>query len=416
MNTPLRSNASPYRHIAAWCLYDFANSAYSAVVMTAIFAPYYTKVIVGNEAGMGDVWWGRVSSVSMLFVALTSPYLGGLADASGLRKPLWIAYTWLSILMVIAFTALEPGMAVPGFLLATLANIGMEGGVVFYNAYLPQIVASPMQGRVSGWGFAVGYAGSIVALVIALPFTDPFRANPIWLLVAAQFALFSLPAFFLLPNHGGSSRPFLAAARHGLATTRTLLKRLWRRRPARRFLLAYLFYEDGITTVLIFSSVFAAKTLGMETGQLVLLFLVVQFSALAGAALMARPTDTRGPKFVVIASLILWCGVVTAAYFVQTQTQYWVIAVVAGLGLGSVQAASRAFYARFIPPGEENQYFGLYALVGKSAAILGPLLFGEVSRFYGDQRPAVLSVIALFLVGLVLVSGVRLDGQKPEEV
>lgn len=406
--------ASPRRQITAWCLYDFANSGYSAVIMTAIFAPYYTRVIVGNEIGMGDVWWARVSAVSMVFVALTSPFLGGIADAGGLRKWFWMGYTYLCILMVTGFTLLEPGMVVTGFILVTLANIGMEGGIVFYNAYLTQLAPSSMQGRVSGWGFAVGYAGSIVALVMALPFTDPFRAAPIWLLVALQFTLFSIPAFLWLPGGSRSSSSLTGAARQGFATTITLLRRLWARRNARRFLIAYVFYEDGVTTVLIFASVFAATTLGMETGQLVLLFLVVQISALIGAALMAKPTDTRGPKFVVMASLLLWCCITTAAYFVQTQAQYWVIAVTAGLGLGSVQAASRAFYARFIPPGEENQYFGLYAMVGKSAAIMGPLLFGEISYLYGgNQRPAVLSVTVLFLIGLILLSGVDAT-DKPE--
>ena len=168
--------------------------------------------------------------------------------------------------------------------------------------------------------------------------------------------------------------------------------------------------------MIIFSSVFAATTLGMETGQLVMLFIVVQFSALFGAVLMAKPTDVKGPKFVVIASLTLWCCVVTAAFFVQTQTQFWVVGVIAGLGLGSVQAASRAFYARFIPAGEENQYFGLYAMVGKSAAILGPILFGEVSRAFGSQRPAILSVIVLFAIGLILLKGVDLEEEKTQRV
>ena len=364
------------RQIAAWCLYDFANSGYSAVIVTAIFGPYYTDYIVGNEAGLGDVWWGRVSSVSMLFVALSSPFLGGIADAGGLRKRLWVTYTWLAILMVVGFTTLEPGMVLTGFVLATLANIGMEGAMVFYNAYLPQIAITSIQGRVSAWGYATGYAGSIVALLIAYSFTDPFLANPIWLLVAAQFALFSIPAFLWLPENTSQSENLIDAGRRGFDSARTLLGRLWRRPSARRFLLAYLFYEDGVTTVIVFSSVFAATTLGMDAGQRVMLFLVVQFSALFGAVAMAKPTDVKGPKFVVTASLILWCFVVTAAFFVQTQTQYWVVGIVAGLGLGSVQAASRALYARFIPEGEENQYFGLYAMVGKSAAIMGPILFG----------------------------------------
>jgi UMF1 family MFS transporter len=400
------------RAIASWCLYDFANSAYSAVIGATIFAKYYTQTIVGNDAGLGDVWWGRVSSVSMLLVALSSPYLGGIADSGGVRKRLWITYTWTAILAVALFTTLQPGRILTGFVLAVIANTGVEGAVVFYNSYLPNIAPPDRQGRVSGWGFAVGYAGSIVALLGALPFTDPFRPQVIWLLVAAHFALFSLPAFLFLPADPPSSLGLLAAARRGFQTTKELVLELWRRPPARRFLLAYLFYEDGVNTVYIFASVFAAQTLGFESRELVFLILATQFSALAGAALMARPTDTKGPKFVVVASLLVWCAVVTTAFFVHSKTWFWAVAVTAGWGLGSVQAASRAFYARFIPAGEESRYFGVYALVGKSAAVMGPILFGEMSRALGSQRPAILSVALLFLIGLALLS--RIQVPKPD--
>lgn len=403
-------SAYPGRTIVAWCLYDFANSAYSAVISATIFAKYYTQVIVGNEGGLGDVWWGRVISVSMLFVALTSPYLGGIADAGGVRKRLWIAYTWVAILAVLSFTALEPGMVAAGFVLAAVANAGVEGAFVLYNSYLPRIAPAERQGRVSGWGYAVGYAGSIMALLVALPFTDPFRPPAIWLLVAVQFAVFSLPAFVSLPADPPGSLGAMAAAREGFRTTRDLIGRLWRRVDARRFLVAYLFYEDGVNTVIAFASVFAAHTLGFQDRELILLFLTVQVSALAGALAMARPTDTKGPKWVVTVSLVVWCAVVVAAFFVQTKAQFWGVAVTAGLMLGSVQAASRAFYTRFIPPGEESRYFGVYALVGKSAAILGPILFGEISRAFGSQRPAILSVAVLFVIGLGMLWRVRPPG------
>lgn len=402
--------AGDRRHTVSWCLYDYANSAYAAVIAAVVFPPYYTSVIVGNEGGLGDLWWGRVISVSMLFVALSSPYLGGIADRGGIRKPLWIAYTWMAILGVASFSFLEPGMVLTGFALAAVANIGMEGSQVFYNSYLPEIAAPGRQGRLSGWGFATGYAGSITALLAALLFIEPLRPAAIWMAVVAQFGLFSLPAFLWLPRQSGPSLSLAAAARAGLAASRTLLGRLWRQPGARAFLLAYLLYEDGVNTVVGFASPFAATTLGFSRTELIILFLVVQISALAGAWVMARPTDTRGPKFVVALSLLLWCAVVTAAYFVQSKNQFWAVAVVAGLGLGSVQAASRALFARFIPPGEENQYFGVYALVGKTSAILGPILFGEMSRaFGGNQRPAILSVAILFLGGLTVLSTVRLE-------
>jgi UMF1 family MFS transporter len=397
------------RQIAAWCLYDFANSSYSAVIAGTIFARYYTQVIVGNEAGLGDLWWGRAQSLSMLFVALSSPYLGGLADAGGYRRRLFITYTWLTILCVGSLTVLRPGMVLLGFALATLANIGQEGAMVFYNSYLPLIAPAGTEGRVSGWGYAVGYAGSIVALLAVLPFTDPFRGDAIWLLVVAHYAVFSLPAFLWLPRDRRARLGLGEAARQGFEMSRRVLGELWRRPNARRFLMAYLFYEDGVNTVIVFSSVYAAQTLGFENQELVLLYILVQASALVGAMLLARPTDTKGPRFVVVGSLVLWCVVVSAAYFVQSKGQFWTVAVVAGLGLGSVQAASRALYARFIPAGEEDRYFGLYALVGKSAAIMGPILFGEVSHRFGCQRPAILSVAVLFLAGLALLWKVRVE-------
>ena len=237
-------SGSSRRSLVSWCLYDFGNSAYSAVIGATIFASYFTQRIVGNESGLGDLWWGRVTSASMLFVALTAPYLGGIADAGGVRKRLWITYTWSAILAVTAFTTLRPGMILQGFILAVIANVGVEGAIVFYNSYLPEIAPPDKQGRVSGWGFATGYAGSIIALLTALPFTDPFRPHTIWLLVAAHFALFSLPAFLFLPPDPPASRGVLEAARHGFQTTRDLVRELARRPGARRFLLAYLFYED----------------------------------------------------------------------------------------------------------------------------------------------------------------------------
>ncbi len=401
------------REIASWCLYDFANSAYSAVIMSVVFGVYYAGTIVGNTdpdgtwTGAGDRWWGYVSSASMLFVAISSPFLGGVADSAGWSKRLWITYTWLAVLAVVSFSFLEQGMVLQGFALATIANIGIEGGIVFYNAYLPRIAPPEKQGRVSGWGFAVGYAGSLVALLLALPFTKPFHGTVIWLLVAAQIAVFSLPAFLAMPKDAvGSALPILTAAKRGAATSWGTLLQLLRDRDARLFFLAYLLYEDGVSTVIIFASPFAATSLGFEQMQLVVLFGVVQISALVGALAMAKPTDAIGPKFVVLSSLVLWCAVVVAARFVQSQGLFFGVACVAGLGLGTVQAASRAFYARFIPRGEENRYFGLYALVGKSAAILGPILFGQMSALYG-QRTGILSVAVLFIGGLGLLLLVR---------
>jgi UMF1 family MFS transporter len=407
------------KHILSWCLFDFANSSYSAVIAAVIFPVYYSQAVVGNGGGEGDLWWGRAISLSMAFIALSSPFLGGIADYAGLRKRFLFAYTYLCILSVAGFSLLHRGMIMEGFILIVLANMGLEGGLVFYNAFLPEITPKDHQGRVSSWGFGVGYAGSILSLLIAVPLVKGGHYGLTWLMVAAFFSMFSMPAFLFLPPDRKSGIPVHEASLRGLRYAIDTLKEIWGRRETRRFLLAYLVYEDGVNTVIVFSSLFAATTLGFAPQELIFLYLTVQVTALIGAFVMAKPTDLWGPKAVVRLSLILWTSVAILAYFVQAKKQFWGIAVIAGLGLGTVQAATRAFYAQFIPHGRESDYFGVYSMVGKSSAILGPLVFGEVSAAFGSQRPAILSVAAFFLVGLVIVHFVKGGGpnisRKPDE-
>jgi len=399
------------KQVLSWCLFDFANSSYSAVIAGVVFQVYYINRIVGNEGGRGDLWWGAAISVSMLFVSLSSPFLGGIADYGGLRKRLLALYTYLSVLAVACFSLLTPGAALFGFLLIVLANIGMEGGLVFYNSFLPQIAPVEFQGRVSGWGFGVGYAGSILSLLIALPLAKTGRFEPIWLMVAIFFSLFSLPAFLLLPRDKNTGVTAAEAGIRGIRNAWTVLREVWSRKEPRKFLLSYLIYEDGVNTVIVFSSSLAATTFAFDQGELIGLYLAVQVTALAGAFLLAKPTDTWGPKKVVTLSLVLWSFVAVGAFFVASKSQFWVIACTAGLGLGSVQAGTRAFFAQFIPKGKEAEYFGVYALVGKSSAILGPLVFGQVSVAFRSQRPAILSIVAFFIIGLLLLR--RVNGGGP---
>jgi len=395
------------REILSWCLFDFANSSYSAVISAVIFPVYYVSAIVGNAAGEGDLWWGRAISTSMAFVALTSPFMGGIADYSGKRKRLLFFYTMLCIISVATFSILGKGMAIQGFFLVVAANIGMEGGLVFYNSFLIEIAEREHQGRVSAWGYAVGYAGSICSLLIALPLVKTGRYNEVWVLVSVFFLFFSLPAFLFLKPDRRSGMSVPEAAVKGWRYSWNTLRSISKRTEVRKFLLAFLIYEDGVNTVIVFSSIFAATTLGFSAGELIGLYMTVQITALAGAFLMARPVDVWGPKKVVVLSLILWSSVSCSAFFVHHKEIFWVVATFAGLGLGTVQAASRAFFAQFIPAGHESEYFGIYSLVGKSSAIVGPLLFGYLSSVFRSQRPAIAAIGIFFLTGLLLVRGVR---------
>jgi MFS transporter, UMF1 family len=406
------------KQILSWCLFDFANSSYSAVIAAVVFQVYYINHIVGNDNGRGDLWWGAAISASMLFVSLSSPFLGGIADYGGLRKRLLAFYTYLCVLAVTAFSLLMPGAAFAGFILIIIANIGMEGGLVFYNSFLPQIAPVEYQGRVSGWGFGVGYAGSILSLLIALPLVKAGGFGLIWLMVAAFFALFSIPAFLFLPGDNRTGVTASQAGVMGIRKAMSTLREIWSRKEPRKFLLSYLIYEDGVNTVIVFSSSLAATTFAFGQSELIGLYLVVQVTALIGSFLLSKPTDTWGPKRVVTFSLLLWSLVAVAAFVVRSKAHFWAVACTAGLGLGSVQAGTRAFYTQFIPAGKEAEYFGVYSLVGKSSAVIGPLLFGQVSAAFGSQRPAILSIAAFFIIGLILLRQVNGGGAnvKPEGV
>ena len=392
--------------LISWALFDFANSSYSAVIAAVIFPVYYVNVIVGNETGLGDLWWGRAISLSMAIVALSSPFLGGIADFAGLRKRFLFIYTFFCVSAVACFSLLDKGMALTGFILIVIANIGMEGGLVFYNSFLPLIAPREFLGRVSAWGFMVGYAGSIAALLISLCFIKIGKFSLVWLIVAAFFAIFSLPAFLFLPNDKKKETLLNSSIKGFMYIKRTFIE-IFKNKNSLRFLISYFIYEDGVNTVIVFSSIFAAVTLGFNSQELIFLYLIVQATAFIGSFIMARPIDSWGPKKVVVLSLMMWSLVGIAAYFIKNKTIFWMLASFAGLGLGTVQAASRAFFARFIPSGKEAEYFGIYSLVGKSSAILGPLIFGYISSTFGSQRPAILSVTLFFLVGLVILYSVK---------
>ena len=408
------------KKVAAWALYDFAGSVYSAVIATAVFSVYFAEVLVGNEGGRGDDLWGMVGSLSVALVALSSPLLGSVADRAGARRRFLVVYTLMGAGAVALFTVLEPGMVWMAFALAVLANFAFEGGLVFYNAYLPDIAPKTKQGSVSGLGFGLGYAGSAAGLLAAIPLVRAERFDLLWLLVAGWWVVFSLPAFFVLPEAEGRGEGVVEAGVRGLKEFRRIVGEVLAVKDLRRFLLAFFFYIDGVLTVIWFAAIFATGTLGFTSTERIVLFLVVQFSALAGAFLLAKPTDRYGPRRVITGVIVLWVAVAVWAYFIESKTVFFVAAVLAGTGLGSIQAASRSYMSALIPEGKEAEMFGFYAFCGKSSSIIGPFLFGKVSLLTGgNQRMAILSLIPMFVIGGLLLQRVRdpvAEGEAEVEV
>ena len=394
------------RTVRAWVLYDFANSIYPAVVTTAVFPFFYVNSIVADDGGLGELWWGWAVSLSALVVAFSSPLLGAVADRSGGRKKFFAFYVATCLIAVALMSTLEPGMVLAGFVFFVIANIGFESANVFYNAYLPDITTPDRLGRVSGYGFAAGYLGSALGLLLVLPFARE-RTELVWLIVAGFFLLFSIPAFRALPRDQPGEIGVGQAALWGLSNLRKIAGEVWAVPELRKFLFAYFFYIDGVLTIIAMAGVIAGVTFGFDLEGVIVLFLIVQFSALAGALAMAKPTDTLGPKKVLSGVLLMWVAAGTTAYFIQTQTAFYVLAIVAGIGLGSVQSASRAFMASLVPDGKEAAMFGFYALCGRSSSVLGPLLFGLATFLAaGNQRPGFLVLTGFFLIGLILLQRV----------
>ena len=401
------------RTVRSWVLYDFANSIFPAVVTTAVFPLFYVNIIVADDGGLGDLWWGRAVALSALLVAFTSPLLGAIADRGGVRKKFFAFYVAVCLLGVAMMTTLEPGMIIAGFVFFVIANVGFESAAVFYNAYLPDIAPPDRLGEVSGRGFGWGYLGSALGLLLVLPFGRQQQFEFIWPIVIAFFVLFSIPAFRILPSDRPGQMRIGQAAFLGIRKLKSITAEVWRIPNLRRFLFAYFFYIDGVLTIIAMAGVIAVGTFGFTTEGVIILFLIVQFSAMAGALTMAKPTDRLGPKKVLTGVLVMWVAAGIAAYFIQSQTAFYVLAIVAGIGLGTVQSASRALMASLVPDGREAQMFGFYALCGRSSSVLGPLLFGMVVyRAGGNQRPGFLLLTGFFLIGLMLLQRVR-DPKAP---
>ena len=391
--------------------------------MTVVYAVYFKKYIVGDltvsfwglERNPGDLLWGLSGALSMFLVGITSPVLGAMADYGSKKKTFLLIYTLLCIASTIGLYGLQPGMIALGMALFILGNFGFEGAIVFYNGFLPQISTSENIGKISGYGFALGYVGSLVSLMIALPYANAAFAaedlslmRPTFVWAGLFFFVFSLPFFFFINEHitpvARQSHSWLA---EGYRRTKETLKKIREFPEIVRFLVAYFVYIDGVNTVIYFSGIYASDSLGFSLREVIQFFAVVQASAISGSYIFGFLTDKIGPRKTIKLTLVLWMIVVVGGFFSYDKATFYLVGLIAGVAMGSSQAASRALMGRLIPEGMEAEFYGFYALIGKFSAILGPLIFGLVSTLTGSQRWAVLSIILFFIVGFVLLNRVN---------
>jgi UMF1 family MFS transporter len=407
--------------IFIWTLFDFANTSFSVIVVAVGYSLYFKDIVAGGH-GRGDFLWGVAVSISMLITALIAPVLGAAADFSSRRKRFLFGFTIVSIICTALLYFVDAGMIATGMILFILANIGFEGGIVFYDAFLPTLTTERSYGRVSGYGFAMGYVGSLTTLLIAMPlYADGFVPSNLpnvklsFLVAAVIFLLFASPLFLFFRDHKKTFEKKASYVRAGFTRVRETIRHMKNYKQVARFMVAFFIYNDGILTVISFASIFAQQTLNFSLQEIIVLFAVVQGSGVVGSLIFGVVTDKIGPKKTIDINLVLWLIVVTAAYFVRTKEMFFVIAIIAGSSLGASQSASRSLMALLTPREREAEFFGFYdGLCGKASAVIGTFLFGLISYLTNNQRLSILSVGAFFVVGLVLLQ--RVDDTRAAAV
>lgn len=406
--------------IFVWTLFDFANTSFSVIVVAVGYSLYFKDIVAGGH-GRGDFLWGLAVSISMLVTAFIAPVLGAAADFSSRRKRFLFGFTIVSVICTALLYFVDAGMVIAGMTLFILANIGFEGGIVFYDAFLPNITTERSYGRVSGYGFAMGYLGSLTTLLIAMPlYADGFVPSNLenvkisFVLAAVIFFVFAAPLFLFFRDHKVTFQKKPSYVKAGWMRVRETVTHLRSYRQVSRFMLAFFIYNDGILTVISFASIFAQQSLNFSLREIIILFAVVQGSGIIGSILFGIVTDKIGPKKTITINLILWLIVVTGAYFVQSKELFFAIAVVAGSSLGAAQSSSRSLMALLTPKEREAEFFGFYdGLCGKASAVIGTFLFGLISYLTNNQRLSILSVGAFFIIGLVLLQRVD-DTRAPQ--
>ena len=435
--TPTATVPSRRKQRWSWYLYDFGNSAYAAVVLLAVYSAYFKSEVVGGARG--SFYWGLSVGIAMLVVAFLSPILGSLADYAGIKKRFLFLYTAMACVFTAALFFVTKGALLAGMALFILAEIGYRSAQVFYNSLLPQIASEDEIGRVSGNGWAIGSAGGVVCLVIVLALIQLIGGGLIVRLslvfTAVYFAVFAAPLFLWLKERPAvgdlpSGRSLLSLPFRRIAETFRAVRQY---REFGKFILAFLIYNDGILMTLSFAAILGTVLFGMEQTQLIVFMILVQITSIPGAFVMGWIADRVGARSALLLSLAGMLAAVIWLYFNTSVLGFYLIGALAGFALTGVQSVSRAMVGMMAPKGRSAEFFGFFAVAGRTSSFIGPTVFGiiaarmavwfqsnrglaDLAAEQAGQRIAVLSIAAFLLVGglLLLLVNERAGREVPE--
>ena len=416
---------APKKVITAWAMYDWANSSYSLIITSAIFPTYYTAIADPQVHLLGRTF-DRSSlasyaiSFSFLIIACLSPILSSIADYKGSKKSFMQFFCYLGSAACCAmffFTKEHIGL---GLLCSIIASIGYCGSIVFYNAYLPEIAAENDQDRVSAKGFALGYIGSVLQMILCLAFimlnenlnwglgSLPVRIS--FLSVGLWWAGFAQITFNLLPpSKVPQQRPEHNIFINGFYELKKVWQQLQNHPSLKRFLRSFFFYNMGVQTVMYLAAYFASDELKMKSTELIVTILIIQLVAIVGAYLFSLISKRSNNIFSLGILIIIWIGICIAAYFTKTVMQFYMVAFTVGLVMGGIQSLSRSTYSKLLPETSDTaSYFSFYDVCDKIGTVIGTLSFGYVGESLGGMRNSVLALMIFFIIGFILLMFVQM--------
>ena len=418
---------SPRGERFAWCLFDFANSAFPTVAVTAFGAPNFESGRGGERGGAlgplhldGTSAWAVSVALSMLLAVVSAPVMGAIADR-GRKRSLLALYVLVCALATAALGLVPAGSGLLAMALFVVANVAFEGAYVFYNAFLTDLAPPERVGRLSGYGWALGYAGGLGALFLVRPLlpvdyhaAEAGRGALVYFVVAAWYLGFAIPTLLVLRDRRPPEPVTRELVRSAFAQVRTTIAGVRAYRNVAIFLLAYLLYTDALDTTVHFTGIYTRRVLDFTPDDNVRLFLVLNVIAAPGAVLLGVLADRIGAKRAIQITLVLWCGVILFAVRAHDQASFWPAAVLAALAIGATQSASRALMSRLAPEGRTGEFMGFLSLSGRASAIFGPLVYGFTASALSDpaapgrgDRVAILVVGALFPLAMLVLRKVE---------
>lgn len=427
-----QSKSYPKNHprmLNAWCTYDVANSAYNLIITTVFFPIYYNQVTqTAFGGGIISFFGAKISSTVLydyaiatayLLVSFLSPVLSGIGDYYGIRKRFMQLFTYIGATSCFLMYWFNGFNVEYGIILVVLAVMGYAGSLLFYNSFLPQIATPELHDRVSARGFSFGYGGSVILLIFNLftiakfktfGFPDALSAVRFTFIeVGIWWFLISLVPFYFLKDLPNSNPPSFRVLLTGFKELRHVLKHVSEQRQMKRFLVGFFFYSMGVQTIMLVATLFGSNELKISSSNLVLVILILQVVAILGATLFGFVSSKLGSKFSITTMLLIWISVCVAAFFVQSEGQFYFLASAVGLVMGGIQSQSRSAYSKLVPQGTHNpaSFFSFYDITEKIAIVLGMFSFGFIEHITGNMRNSALALSIFFFLGLVFI--LRLD-------